>query len=120
MVKRSKPIVIKVTSKHRYGEINPYFKYMYLALGFICGILVMMLFRFKKKDNKPKKEMPITTKIKKSKNDKMLFYCLLPFGKYDNFIDKTLEDLEENIYRNGKNKIVKKELIERFINLQAQ
>jgi len=52
--------------------------------------------------------------IKKAKDDKALFEVLLPFGNENKKILKVLKLLEENIYKNAKNKINKKEIIEIF------
>jgi hypothetical protein len=91
------------------------FSFLYIAIGFLLGVLVSTgFFKFRNKKT-VKAEMPIIKKIKKSKNDKELFEILLPYGKNDNFIKNILETLEENIYAKGEKKINKKELIQYFL-----
>lgn len=108
------PQVTKVIQKN---EISTEKGYLYLFIGFLFGILVSIgYFKFINR-TKVKKEIPIITKIKKSKNDKELFEALLPYGKSDNFIKNILETLEENIYGNKKTKVDKKEIIQHFLDM---
>jgi len=90
-----------------------YIKYLFLLLGFILGLLVAYgIYRFQTKVTK--KENDIIKTIKKAKTDKALFELLLPYAKKDKIVSKALDELEENIYRGGKHKIDKEELMEVF------
>jgi hypothetical protein len=73
-------------------------------LGMIIGIFIKSILLLKSK-----KEKDIIEKVK-SANEKELFKLLLPYS-YDKRIEKFLKQLEENLYKNGKNKINKKEII---------
>ncbi len=93
---------------------DSYIKYLFLFTGFIVGIFSVLGYLKLRSLKLPKKEIDIIKKIKKAKNDKKLFEVLLPYAKDDEFISKTLQRLEENIYNGNKNKIDKEELIEYF------
>jgi len=90
-----------------------YIKYITLLVGFILGVLSVIILQ-KIKQPKDKKELPIVKKIKKAKSDKELYKILLPYAKSTPKIDTELKKLEENIYNNKHNKINKEELIEVF------
>jgi hypothetical protein len=79
--------------------------------GFLLGALSMFLFNAPlrvKKDNTP---LPLSKRIKKSKNDKELHSLLLPFVGKSNKIKSTIKALEENVYSSKKNKINKDDLV---------
>ena len=80
----------------------------FLIAGLILGALITALFYL----FKSKKKLPsdLKTALKKAKNDKELYTLLLPQAKNKN-IETVLKKLEENIYRNGKNRIDKKEIL---------
>ncbi len=85
----------------------------YLIVGLILGsILTFVLIRYFP-NKKSKKELPIVKQIAKTKSDKELFKLLLPYAK-DEYIKDKIKKLEENIYKNGKNRIDKNELIDYF------
>ncbi len=143
VTKKTKPITIKVTGGNK-KEIIPQIStnqntkidsapkkqienpnltqetgFLYLFVGFLFGILVSIGYYRFKGIKKVKKEIPIITKIKKSKTDKELFEILLPYGKSDDFIKKVLEQLEENIYGKNKTKIDRKKLIQYFLDIET-
>ena len=76
---------------------------MTLIIGIIIGILSTFIFKLSFKED------DLIKKIKKA-NEKELFNLLLEFSNNPQ-IEKTLKDLEENIYNNKNNKINKKEII---------
>ena len=82
--------------------------YIMLFLVFVIGIIVGVLLTYVIKLKLPENEN-IIKEIKKA-NEKELFNILLEYS-YHPKIEKTLKDLEENIYNNKKNKINKKEII---------
>jgi hypothetical protein len=90
-----------------------YIKYLFLLLGFILGLLVSYGV-YKLQTKVTQKESDIVRLIRKAKQDKELFEVLLPYAKKDKIIANTLNKLEENIYRNGQNKINKEEVMEIF------
>jgi len=87
--------------------------YLYLLVGFILGIFTMYLANQIDFKGKKKSQKPIAVQIKKAKNDKELYKLLLPYAK-DGYIKNIVKKLEENIYKNAKNKIDKDELIDYF------
>jgi len=93
-------------------------EYLYIAISFLAGLLVMWLICNKKP--KEKKELPIVKKIEKAKNDKDLHKVLLPFANDSKVVAKELKKLEENIYKNGKNKVDKDALLDYFEDLEEQ
>jgi len=103
----------KVITKTVTIKEDGYIKYLFLLLGFISGLGVAFGL-YKLQNRTTKKESDIVKMIKKAKGDKELFNVLLPYAKKDKIISKTLNELEENIYRNGKYKIDKEELMEVF------
>jgi hypothetical protein len=104
------PLKEKVVIKEKLAPLN----YLWLVLSFLAGGAVVFSFFAFKNRKKEKKELEITKAIKKAKDDKELFKVLLPYQKEHPFIAKVLEKLEANIYKNAKNSINKKELIEYF------
>ena len=99
------------------SEASKSMGFLYLFIGFLLGILASVGYLKFINRTKVKKEIPIVTKIKKSKNDKELFDILLPFGKSDKFIKSILEQLEENIYGSKNNRVDKKEITQYFLDL---
>jgi len=102
----------KTKVKIKYIEKNSYLKYIYFAIGFVLGMILMALFLKKGKKDK-KEELPITKKIKKAKNDKELYNILLPYINDEN-VKEVIKKLEKNIYGSNKEKIDKREIIEIF------
>jgi len=82
-------------------------KYIYAILGFLLGILSMIIFsKYKKND---KRLSTLAEDIKRAKNDQELYKVLLPHSDKVELID-TIKRLDENIYHNSKHKIDKKSL----------
>ena len=79
--------------------------------GFLLGALSMFLLTLPKRRKIENKELPLSLKIKKSKNDKELLSLLLPFVDKSHKIKSTIKALEENVYDNKENKIDKIDLI---------
>ena len=103
----------KISSSSK--EENPFIKYLFMIIGYLLGALsILGVYKFQEFKQRPKKELPVIKKIKKSKTDKELFKILLPYAKESEFIKKVLEKLEKNIYDKENNKIDKEELIEYF------
>lgn len=92
---------------------DAYIKYLFLLLGSLLGATVTYGF-FHLKHRVVKKENEMIKLIKKAKSDRALFDLLLPYAKQDKVITKALDKLEENLYREGKQKIDKEELMEVF------
>ncbi len=90
-----------------------YIKYLTFILGIFLGAAAMLLWQ-KRGAKKEPKELPIIKKIKKAKSDKELYKILLPFANESKVIANKLKKLEENIYKNGKNKIDKETLFDYF------
>ncbi len=93
---------------------DSYLKYIFLGIGFLLGIGSMLLVNMLKKAKEAKKETDMVRAIRKAKDDQALFNLLLPYSKKDKRISTALNLLEENIYKGGKNKIDKEELMEVF------
>lgn len=103
----------KTETKVIIEKEDAYLKYLFLAIGFILGVILTVIIKsFKSK--KTKQESNIVKAIKKTKDDRTLFNILLPHTKDSKIIANALNKLEENLYRNGKNKIDKEELMEFF------
>jgi hypothetical protein len=101
------------TLKPKEYKEESYLKYLFLLLGLALGSLLTYLYnRYRHSSNK--KESDIVKDIKRAKSDKALFEALLPYSKEDKLISKTLQKLEENIYKNGTHKIDKNELLDFF------
>jgi hypothetical protein len=81
--------------------------YLLIAMSFIIGIIIGFILKIPFK--KTKKEKTIIEKIKKA-DDKELFKLLLPYSE-NKEIEEILKQLEENIYKDKKNKIDKKRII---------
>ncbi len=102
----TKTKIVKVKEK-------AYIKYIFLLVGFILGAGGVLGF-YLIKNRVTKRESDMVKEIKKAKNDRELFNILLPYAKKDKIISNALNRLEENIYKNGKNKIDREELMEVF------
>ena len=92
---------------------DAYIKYIFLAVGFILGAGGVLSF-YLIKNRVTKRESDIVKAIKKAKSDRELFNILLPYAKKDKIISNALNKLEENIYKSGKNRIDREELMEVF------
>jgi len=103
--KTVKKIIIKPNKKQNW---------LYFAIGLILGaILTLIIVKFK--PNKTKnKQIPLAKQILKAKTDKELYNILLPYAKRGDFIEETLNKLEENIYKNAKHKIKKEDIVDYF------
>ena len=109
----TKPIYVEVKKLTKdYGD-ESWIKYLFLLIGLFIGIgLSFIYLNYKRK--KSLEELPLVVKIKKTKNDKELYKVLIAHSNEYNFKEE-IEKLEENIYRKAKNKINKKELLNRVI-----
>ncbi|QKF70942.1 BatD family protein [Campylobacter geochelonis] len=96
------------------AQENPYVKWLNLAVGFVLGALTFYLFTKFKFRKKQEKSSSVLLKIKAAKSDKELFTLLLPYANDSKVIKNTLCMLEENLYKNAKNIIDKKSLLEYF------
>ena len=92
---------------------DAYVKYLFLLIGFLLGAGGMYGF-FYLKNRVTKKESNMVKAIKKAKNDRELFHILLPYAKKDKAISQALNQLEENLYKEGKHKIDREDLMEVF------
>lgn len=86
------------------------------AVGFSVGGLFAWLLMRSRSEVLPKKriESPVGQRVKKTKSDRELFELLLPYRKESEAVDAALAQLEENLYRGGKNSVDKKALIAYF------
>ena len=94
-------------------------KYIILTIGILLMALALFIFFTKKKTNK-KVEKDIIRLIRRAKNDKELFELLLPYSKKNKIVEDIQNQLEENLYKNAKNKIDKKALIAFFEDEEAE
>jgi len=110
-----------VEEKHKFSasskvvveEETAWLKYLFMFIGFILGATVTYLFFiFKKREHS--KEIDIVKAIRKAKDDRALFELLLPHSKEGRVITHALNQLEENLYRGGTNKIDRELLMEFF------
>ena len=99
----------KTIIKHSKTTSNDY---MLLVLGIVIGVIIGFLIAFL---IKKRTKDDLITKIKKA-NQKELFSLLLPYSN-NKQIEKILQDLEKNIYKNQNNPISKKEIIKIIKNL---
>ncbi len=103
----------QAVSKVEQNQEPNHVKYLYLLAGLILGIALTTLFNLLKNRDK-KEQKDIVKQIKKAKTDKELFELLLPYSQKGKLIAKTLEKLEENIYKKANHKIDKDELMDFF------
>jgi len=92
---------------------DAYLKYLFLVIGFIVGVVVMLLVNFFTKKEK-KREVNIVKMIQKAKDDRALFTLLLPYSKEHTRISTALNQLEENLYKEASHKIDREDLMEIF------
>ena len=101
----------KIETKIIYDKAS----YTKLALftlgGFLLGALSMYLLTMQKREDREKEELPLSKKIKNSKNDKEMLSILIPYVGKSNKIKMIIKELEDNIYHNKSNKIDKKSLV---------
>ena len=107
----SKPEPIKMVQENNWSELL-----LAGGIGFAIGAFLVWLVMFmgKEKVAKSEIELPMTKRIKKAKSDKALFELLLPYKNESKIIDAALMQLEENLYKGGKNTIDTKALIAYF------
>jgi hypothetical protein len=95
--------------------------YLFLAIGFILGIVSKYIFDQLNGNKRVNKEIPVIKQIQKvKKNDRLLFDVLLPYKGECDAIDEVLVLLEENLYGNKKNPIEIKKIIEYFEQLEEE
>ncbi len=102
---KSKTITSKATPPSTKSSTGD--KLLWYLLGLISGIGITILIYIAKErlKNRTKKETPLRKKIKRTKDDKALFELLLPYRGEDPELKEILQQLEENIYYQGKHKI---------------
>ena len=103
----------KVEQKIVIEKEDAYLKYLFLFIGFIIGVVLMIILNFFTKKEK-KREDNIVKMIKKAKDDRALFNLLLPYSKEHNVISNALNRLEENLYKEASHKIDREDLMEIF------
>ena len=103
----------KVEQKIVIEKEDAYLKYLFLAIGFFIGVVLMLLVNLFTKNEK-KREINIVKMIKKAKDDRALFNLLLPYSKEHNVISNALNRLEENLYKDASHKIDREDLMEIF------
>ena len=92
---------------------DAYLKYLFLAIGFIAGVVFNFIIN-KIRNRSSTEESNIIKAIKNAKDDRILFTLLLPHAKSNHKVREILNQLEENLYRSGTNKIDKELLMEIF------
>ncbi len=87
--------------------------YLYLILSFLLGVIVTIIFVkiSNKSKRRVKRDKPLEKMIFKAKTDKELYNLLLPYADKKE-IQKILDKLEENIYKQTKHKIDKNEILD--------
>ena len=95
---------IQLPPKIIYKSEDSYLKYIFASVGFIFGGILTYLFTRIKTNKAEQRELSLI--IKKSKSDKDLYKILLPYS-YNTRIVNIIKQLEDNIYKNGHNKISK-------------
>ncbi len=89
-------------------------RWLYLLTGFAAGAACAYLFlaaRGYRRRKKPK-EKPLSKRVVAAKSDKELLELLLPYVRQSEVIEAEVRKLEENIYKNGKNRVDKDSIIE--------
>jgi hypothetical protein len=86
--------------------------------GFILGLLSLFLIQkfSNKPEDKTQTELPLSKRIKKSKNEKELLSVLLPYTNRSKKLKKVIKELEENLYEGKKHKINRKDLVQNINN----
>ncbi len=102
---RSKPVVKK--AQELGATANGTFSYIWLIIAFVVGIIVGVVLMVVKPFQKVKKE-----KCFNIKDEKLLLFKLLPYRDSDRDVKIIVDILEENLYRDKKEKIDKKLLKE--------
>lgn len=109
---RTKPIYIEVEeAKVNLGD-DYKLKYIFALGGILLGFMSLFVFKYFKAYNK-KKKTSLYIKIKKSKNDKELYLHLIKDKNNEDF-SSFIKLLEENIYKDKKHKISKRDIIKRI------
>ena len=103
----------KVEKKIIIQKEDSYLKYLFLVIGFVLGIISMLLSSIWSKRGK-KIDNNIVKDIQKAKDDRALFNILLPYAKENRAISEALNKLEENLYKKSSHKIDREELMEIF------
>jgi len=109
---KEKPVPVKASVQE-----NSWIEMLFAAsTGFVAGGLFAWLLMRNRSEVLPKKrrESTMAESVKKTKNDKALFELLLPYKRESSVIDTALAQLEENLYRGGRNSVDKKGLIKYF------
>ena len=98
------------------GPFDPIKALLIFAAGFVIGGAFVALIALRSKDRSAAKTSPapMAKKIKAAKTAQALFELLLPFKDDAMIIDKTLDELEANLYRGAAHKIDRKALIAYF------
>ncbi len=89
--------------------------WIWLAVAFLAGagsVLLWLLWR--KRPQHDKTEISTKNAIRKARSDKALLKLLLPFSGKSSEIDTIITKLEENIYRNAKHQIDRREAARKF------
>jgi len=109
---QTKPLFIRVENKTKdFGDPKSY-KYLFLILGVILGIVLFKLFLLLRKRLK-RSQLPFYQEIKKAKDDQALYKLLIKNNRNNQF-NEFIRQLEGNIYKNKKLKIDKKKILQIF------
>ncbi len=90
-------------------DIENFKTLLFIAVGFLAGILTANFLK-RKKDNKKREKMPLSQKIKDSKNSKELLSLLIPFADRSDKMRELIKKLDENVYESGIHIIDKREI----------
>jgi len=104
----------KVLVKEKIVYKNGVNGYLYFIVGLISGIILVYIFQKLIQNRSSQKENPFVKQIQKAKTDKELFDLLLPYAKTNQIVDEILQQLEQNLYKNGTYKIDKQKLYDIF------
>ena len=108
----TKPIFIEVENEIENLGDDYKLKYLFALIGFIFGLLFLRTFKYFKNSYKYINH-PLVVKIKKAKNNKELYEILIKNNEKMIF-DEYIKILEENIYKNKKNKVDKKKILKKL------
>jgi hypothetical protein len=103
----------KVVEKIVIKTEDAYVKYLFGLLGLLLGAGATYVILTRNKTTKAK-ESNMVKAIRKAETDRELFDLLLPHSKANPVIGKSLNLLEENLYRGAKHTIDKEDLMEVF------
>jgi len=95
--------------KNSLQDNDAFIRYSYGLIGFLIGLIIAYVFT--KQSKWKKADTPFVKQIKTSKNDKELYYLLLPHSQNPK-LKVFIRLLEENIYKGKKEKIDKQSLID--------